>query len=135
MTLSKLKIRQQVLRILAKEKIVTNEVNIYLVNKKEIQRLHHRFFNDDSPTDCISLPMDASDKNKTGYSILGEIFICTDVAKEYALARFADPILETTLYLVHGLLHLIGYDDQDKKDRIKMRKKEKNCIKLIKDLI
>jgi probable rRNA maturation factor len=80
------------------------EVNVHLVSKKTITKLHEDFFQDPTPTDCITFPF-AED------SLLGEIFICPEVAIEYANKYKKDPHQETSLYIVHALLHLLGFDD------------------------
>lgn len=110
-------------------RISTNEISFHFVDKKVITDLHKKYFDDPTETDCITFPIsdDGSD-----YHILGEIFICTDVAIEYAKKNEIDPQDEVLLYMIHGLLHLIGYDDIDKKDRTDMRKKEKSCMDYIK---
>ena len=68
----------------------------------------------------------------SGYCFLGEVFVSAQTAKRYGLTHKISPYLEVALYLVHGLLHLIGYDDISKKDRLIMRKKEKSCMNLLK---
>ena len=101
-------------------KISCDELSIFFVSTKKICALHAQFFNDPSPTDCITFPIDSS--------YLGDLFICPDTAILYAEARNEDPYKETLLYIVHGLLHLIGYDDLDPKKRRTMRKMEKKCM-------
>ena len=129
LTISKSCIAKQVTAILDNEKIECSEVIIHFVEKKEIIKLHKKYFNDPSFTDCISFPIDKPDKNCI---ILGEIFICTKAALEYSEKNGCDPFDEASLYIIHGLLHLIGYDDILKKDRTVMKKKEKECMSLLK---
>lgn len=102
-------------------KVPFEEVSIYFVSEKKISKLHDLFFQDPSPTDCISFPVDETH--------LGEIFVCPKVAIQYASKRGLAPYKETTLYIIHGLLHLIGYDDLEKKAKETMRKKEKSCMR------
>lgn len=121
-----LKIHKSSVRVLVDSvlgflKIPFEEVSIYLVSEKKISKLHDLFFQDPSPTDCISFPVDGAH--------LGEVFVCPKVALQYALKRELDPYQETTLYIIHGLLHLIGYDDLGKKAKETMRKKEKSCMR------
>lgn len=97
------------------------ETSIYFVTVKEISRLHDQFFQDPTPTDCISFPLDEDH--------LGEVFVCPAVAIEYAKKKNLDPYAEASLYVVHGLLHLIGHDDLEEKARRSMRKKEKSCMR------
>ena len=129
--ISKKLISNQVKAILMHMQILTDEICIHYVDKKSISVIHNQFFQDFSPTDCISLLYDTSSDNTNRYNFLGEIFICTEIAIEYAKKESQSPQEEITLYLVHGLLHLIGYDDIKKEDRIKMRKQEKICLDLL----
>lgn len=111
-------------------KVSSTEVIIHFVDKEKICHLHKDHFNDPSPTDCISFPLD--DPYTPGiqdHSILGEVFVCPEVAIEYATKHQIDPIQETALYVIHGLLHLLGYDDLTPKDRTEMRKQEKQLLK------
>lgn len=106
------------------------EVIIHFVDKKTISKLHKDVFDDPSPTDCISFPIDGPHDSAEG-SILGEVFVCPTVALEYVKKRGGDPDREIALYLFHGLLHLIGYDDTSPKERQEMRRQEKRCLKFI----
>lgn len=105
--------------------IVTGEVIFHLVSKEVIADLHSVYFNDPSPTDCITFPIDP---NGSVDGILGEVFICPQVALEYAHEQNEDPYREVTLYLIHGLLHLLGYDDVDEPSQQEMRSKENLCL-------
>jgi len=108
--------------VLDLEQSQADELSIYFVDTKEICRLHEEFFDDPSVTDCISFPMD-SDKS-LGYQFLGEVFVCPKTAINYVAERGSDPYIEATLYVVHGILHLLGYDDIAEEDEKVMREKE-----------
>lgn len=122
-------IRKQVLFILKHEKIKCAEIAINYVDEKTIKKLHKEFFNDPSSTDCITFPIDDRNDEK---GFLGEIFICPKTALVYCRNK-SDPFIETTLYLVHGILHLAGYNDIKASDKKIMKKKEKKCMKALKD--
>jgi len=107
------------------------EVIIHFVTKKKISAVHRDYFNDPSPTDCISFPIDHP--NEKNPFILGEIFISPKVALEYAREHDLDPYEEASLYLVHALLHLLGYEDTEKEKRIKMKKKEAKIHSYLKE--
>lgn len=102
-------------------------VTIHFVGEEEICRLHDEFFSDPSVTDCISLPMDS--ERVGGSWILGEVFVCPSVACRYSEERDRDRYEETCLYIVHGLLHLLGHDDIDEGDRAVMRGEESRCMR------
>lgn len=100
------------------------EVAIYFVPEKKICQLHDQFFQDPSTTDCISFPIDEE--------YLGEVFVCPATAIKYSAKNELDPYEEASLYVVHGLLHLMGYDDLTPKEKANMRKKEKSCMNHLK---
>ena len=112
--------------------IACDEISLHLVSRKKISELHDQFFDDPSITDCISFPIDLPE-DSSDYKVLGEVFVCPYVATEYAKAHKKDPYEELSLYIVHGLLHLIGLDDIDRKDRKTMRKKEKFVLGKLKE--
>lgn len=103
-----------------------DELAIHFISNKAMCKLHADFFNDPSPTDCVSFPYD-SDRS-SGYFFLGEVFVCPKTALKYVEEKGGDIYQETTLYLIHGLLHLLGYDDIESKDRKIIRSKEKELM-------
>lgn len=111
--------------VLTAENCPCDEVAIHFVSEKEISKLHQQFFNDPSPTDCISFPLPF----QKGYRMLGDVFVCPKVALDYASRYRKNPFRELILYTVHGLLHLIGYDDIEDSDRIAMRAAEKRLMR------
>ncbi len=102
-------------------KISTQELIIHFVTEKKICEIHKKFFNDPTPTDCITFPIDSH--------TLGEVFICPKTAKIYAKEHRIHPQEELHRYIIHCLLHLIGYDDIQPQERAKMRRKENACLK------
>ncbi|MDJ0651812.1 MAG: rRNA maturation RNase YbeY [Simkaniaceae bacterium] len=108
--------------------IKCDEVTIHFIDKREMTALHKEHFQNPTPTDCISFPIDSPNETNHGYSILGEVFVCPEVAIEYVRETEGNPYRETTLYILHGLLHLLGYDDRDDKSRFVMRDQEKSAM-------
>jgi len=106
--------------------IECEEMAVHFVGKKRISSLHNQFFDDPTTTDCITFPVDPLLNGKC--SFLGEVFICPQTAKEYVLKHGGDLYEEITLYVVHGFLHLLGYDDQTEKQRKQMRSLEKKWL-------
>jgi len=118
--LSKKAIRSLVKEVLAYLGVNHSEVSFYFVAQKKICALHEQFFQDPSPTDCISFPIDNEH--------LGEIFICPKAALTF---DEKNPYREIALYMIHGILHCLGFDDLEPKAKRAMRKKEKSCMSLI----
>ncbi len=112
-------VRKLVTFVLSTKKATCEEVSVYLVGKRKISSLHNDFFNDPSPTDCITFPIDKE--------FLGEIFICPKVAQEYSPSK---PHIETSLYIIHAILHLLGYDDMQESKRKVMHKEQLRLLKL-----
>ncbi len=104
---------------LDQKKVKCQEISIYFVGKRKSGLLHKQFFNDPTPTDCMTFPIDSQ--------FLGECVICPQVALE---ENPSNPYEEVSHYLVHSLLHLIGYDDIDKKKQALMRKEERRLLAL-----
>jgi probable rRNA maturation factor len=104
------------------EGVEADEVSIYFVSNEEISQLHADYFDDPTPTDCISFPLD---EEEAEYRMLGDIFVSPQVAQEYVAAEGGELYAEISLYVVHGLLHLLGYDDIEEKDREEMRAAER----------
>lgn len=101
------------------------ELSIAFVGKGEISRIHNSFMGDPSPTDVITFPGD------TEIEQAGEIVVCPQVAKEFAERENLDFPQELSLYLIHGYLHLCGFDDIAEEDRAQMRLAEQQALSLV----
>lgn len=104
-----------------------DEAAVHFVSEKELCNLHEQFFNDPSPTDCITFPIDSGDT--PGFRFLGEVFVSPRAAIEVVEESQGDVYEETTLYMIHGLLHLLGYNDIKKEEIKEMRKEEARIMK------
>jgi len=89
-------------------------ITLTLVNKKLIQKINKKFRNVDAPTDVVSLSYLNSDY--PGQNILGEIFICTDIAEKQAKEQGHDLLTELKFLFIHGVLHCLGYEHSNEKD-------------------
>lgn len=128
---SKKKIKETVFFLFDLLQITTDEISIQFVTEKKICDMHRLFFQDPSITDCITFPID-SPKKTNSYHLLGEIFICPKVAKQYAEKNRIHPFEELCRYIVHGILHLIGFEDEEPHLKTKMKRKENFCMKHLK---
>ena len=93
------------------------ELSVLLVDAPHIRQLNARFAGDDHPTDVLSFPMGEDDEND---DVLGDVVLCPDVAQRNAERLGHSLDLELNVLLVHGILHLLGYDHQDRDDRAEM---------------
>ena len=100
-----------------------DEISVDFVTEAKICELHAQFLNNADPTDVITFPADIGDAYK-----VGEICISVDEALKYPQYELAN---ELTLYLVHGWLHLAGYDDIAPADRVIMREMEQKTLQFL----
>ena len=116
-------------KILRAEGAQLYSLSILVCEDTYIQNMHKIYFDDDSPTDVISFPMDKFEKDNPEGGYLGDLLISADRA--FKVAKDFDNTLqkEFFLYVVHGILHLLGYDDIAEADRLIMREKEKKILK------
>ena len=92
------------------------ELSVSLVEEDEITDLHVRYMDLPGSTDVLSFPQDEED-GEDGVRVLGDVVIAPAVA---ARNNPADPDAEVRLLLVHGILHLLGYDHEADAERIAM---------------
>ena len=133
--ISKPQVVKLVSEVLQLEGVNCDEVAVQFVDTSVICKLHQRFFNDPSTTDCITFPIDQD--SDTGYRVLGEVFVCPKTGIDYASQNNLNPYHEVSLYTVHGLLHLMGYDDIEDEDEPIMREAEQRHMQNLhkKDLL
>jgi probable rRNA maturation factor len=113
-------IRKTVRRILEDAGIEWAEISIAIVDDSAIAKVHGEFLDDDSPTDVISFVLDASPGRLEG-EVVASAETATARASEYDWSAEE----ELFLYVIHGMLHLVGYDDTTPKARKVMRAMER----------
>ncbi len=105
------------------------EVSITFVDIDEIHKLNKEFRNVDRPTDVLSFPMDEDFSIEGVDTMLGDIVISMDVAKEQA-KDFGHSLDREIMYLTaHSMLHLLGYDHMEDEEKSEMRAREKEVMK------
>ncbi len=104
-------------------------VSITIVDNKKIKEINRDYRNKDSETDVISFAFEESDDYEyPDMRLLGEIYISIDKAKSQAEEYGHSLKREICFLTVHGLLHLLGYDHIEEKDRVVMRKLEEEIL-------
>ncbi|MEK6732287.1 MAG: rRNA maturation RNase YbeY [Candidatus Omnitrophota bacterium] len=106
------------------------ELSLMLVNDMYIRNLNWKYRRSDSATDVLAFPM--RDSRGLSGSVLGDVVISAETAQREAKKRKKDFQEELDLYLIHGILHLLGYSDEKPRARKKMREKEREILKLLK---
>jgi probable rRNA maturation factor len=110
--------------VLAAENRSSGSISIALVDNATIGAIHRKHLGQDGATDVISFPLNDPDD----LVLAGELVISTEMACNVAREIGVEPSDELALYVVHGLLHLCGYDDHDDVDRCRMRQREEEIL-------
>lgn len=118
--------KQLVQAVLEEEGVKRASISLAYVDDPTIHRLNNQFLEHDEPTDVLSFPMG---KGKSGME--GELVIGVEVARRVAREEGHDEKAELALYTIHGLLHLVGYDDKSFTKAIKMREAERHHLKAL----
>ena len=84
------------------------DLHVTVVDDRAIRRLNARFLGARRPTDVLAFDLAAPGPSR----LLGEVVVSADTARRQARARGVGVAIELDLLLVHGLLHLSGYDDR-----------------------
>lgn len=111
-------------RILHHFEINSAQVSIAVVNDAEIQQIHQEFFGKATVTDVISFNL--SDEHQPCRSF--EIIVNADQAGRQANLKNHTPLAELALYITHGLLHNLGYDDATANDAQQMHTLEDQLL-------
>jgi probable rRNA maturation factor len=110
--------------VLSGEGIKEAKINLAFVDDATIAGLNKRFLDHDGPTDVITFPYSGPSAKK----LEGEVVIGIEVAQREAAERCHDVNTELCLYVIHGTLHLCGYDDRSNRDAADMRRKEREYL-------
>jgi probable rRNA maturation factor len=134
-------IRKLVRAVLAAEQVSAATISIALADNATVRRVNRDYLGHDYDTDVLSFLFEwtpgpvrktknrSSQRVSRGCQIDGEILASAEMAAQMAPQFGWSARDELSLYLVHGLLHLCGYDDQTPRDRRTMRGREQAILK------
>lgn len=117
-----LALRQQVRRA---------ELTILLVDKNEIKQLNKTYRHKNKPTNVLSFKADLLPQVKLKIPLLGDMVICPNIVNQEAQAQGKTYQAHWAHIVIHGTLHLLGYDHELKKEAQQMEARE---IRLLKKL-
>src|SRR5258708_11772854 len=121
------RMREIVRAVLDGEGIADAEISLAFVDNPTIHRLNQRYLSHDEPTDVLSFPLSEADARK----LAGELVVGVEVAAKQAERRGHGVHAELALYVIHGLLHLCGYDDKSDAKAKEMRKRERHFLEVL----
>jgi probable rRNA maturation factor len=125
---------------LAAEQVKSAEISVALVDNAEIHTLNRQYLEHDYETDVLSFQLDfepgpqttdapAASGRAAGATLSGEVIASAEMALQMAVEYHWNPQDELVLYLVHGLLHICGYDDLSEPEQEVMRGRERDILK------
>jgi probable rRNA maturation factor len=99
---------------------VKGMINVLVTSSAEMKRLNRRFRGKDQPTDVLSFPAEPDLRN----NLAGEIAISADIATKNAQSLGHSPADEVKILVLHGVLHLRGYDHESDDGQMARREKQ-----------
>lgn len=135
------KLTEMIQAVCEKEKVARATLSVAILDNASIRTLNARYLEHDYETDVLSFllecrtpePSSSTDPNAPrgeGKEIEGDVIVSAEMAVNCAEEYGWSPENELTLYLIHGVLHLLGYDDLSYDEKQLMRSKEKECLEL-----
>jgi probable rRNA maturation factor len=100
--------------------VTAGEITLAIVDDARMSEVHRRHLGIAGPTDVITFDL----RDSPAAPVEGDLVVCLDEARRQASARGHEARLEVLLYAVHGLLHLLGYDDHRPRDAARMHAQE-----------
>ena len=110
---------------ISESRVESAELGFHFVSAKQMANVHEQFMNIAGSTDVITFDHGSEPPAK----IHGEIFISIEDAFAQAREFKTTWQSETARYMVHGILHLLGYDDLEAKARAKMKREENRLLR------
>ncbi len=123
------KLKDWIKLVIGKEKKELNHLEFIFVTKSEIEKINRDFLNHNYPTDIITF-------NKSFLEVIsGEIYICTEIVKENSVTYSKNSMLEELhRVIIHGVLHLVGFNDSNDSEMEVMRNKENELLSYLEEL-
>lgn len=109
---------------LRSESVAHADLSVALVDDRAIHELNRRYLQHDCPTDVITFPLSGA-----GEPLVAEIVVSVETAAREARRRRCTCEDEVLLYLIHGILHLCGYDDHAESDSRRMRRRQRELLR------
>jgi len=108
------------------------EVGITFVDEAAIKELNQRYRGKYEPTDVLSFPMNETVKGDNGeVLLLGDVIISLETVARWAQEEGCALVDEVARLVVHGTLHLLGYDHETEADAAQMKAREEEILRLI----
>lgn len=126
------RIRDFAQRLLDKLGCGAKEVSLVVVNDRQITEINRDYLGKNRPTNVISFAMGEGEFGDLDSGLMGDVVVSVDTACRDALASGTDPADELDFLIIHGVLHLLGYEHEKAEEARAMRKKEAEMFSALK---
>jgi probable rRNA maturation factor len=119
-------------RVLEAEGVGTAELSVAVTDNETVRSLNREYAGEDAVTDVLSFSQREGEELAAppdGVPLLGEVIIAYPRAARQAKARSEAPEAEVARLLVHGILHLLGYDHAQPEEERRMRAREEELVR------
>lgn len=132
LTVDLARVRRSLKRLMKELDVSNCEVSLLLVDDDQIQEINKNYLQRDRPTNVISFAMTDGAFGDLHPEILGDIILSVETAARDAIACDIDFMDEVEFLLIHGLLHLLGYNHEnvENQEAEKMKKRERELFYL-----
>jgi probable rRNA maturation factor len=111
------------------------ELSLLLVDDEQIRELNRRFLSRDKPTNVLAFSMREGEYSSLHPYLLGDLVISLETAKRQSKQSGLDEMEMLTLLLIHGILHLLGYEHEGaRKDAREMAAKQKELFQKFRNI-
>jgi len=125
------KVRRATQRILTELGLLDAELSVVLVDDARIRDLNRQYLNRDKPTNILAFPMREGEFSTLHPNLLGDLVISVETARRQSDRFGLDDMEMVILLMVHGVLHLIGYEHEGtKKGAREMSLKQKELFRI-----
>jgi probable rRNA maturation factor len=123
MRIDRLRMRRAIRAILHDAEVTEAQLSVAVVDDPAIAKLHDEFLDDPDPTDVLSFLLERSPN-----ALEGEVVVSADTARRIAPKYGCAAETELLRYVIHGTLHLVGYDDATPPQRAAMKRQERKYL-------
>ncbi len=119
-------VRKACLKAMKAERVRRDAVlSLSLVSEREMSEFNRRYLGREGPTDVLAFPM--QEENARGY-LLGDVVICPEYILENKNRYDVNEGKEFELVAIHGVLHLLGYEDERDEDALVMERRQREIL-------